>query len=65
MKNNNYTGVRYSSRTKKFHAKVTHNNVVYNCGGFDTEVEAAKARDRKIIEKNLPAKLQVYKKVKK
>lgn len=58
-----YIGVNFSIRFKKWAAKVTHNNTVYPCGLFDTPREAALARDKKIIEKNLPHKLQILKPV--
>lgn len=56
-----YSGVSYNRFTKKYTATVTRNKVKYNCGSHDTEIEAAKARDRKIIEKGLKVKLQVLK----
>lgn len=59
-----YTGVRYCKRDKKYKAKVTHKNIIYNCGSHDTPQAAVRARDIKILEKNIPAKLQVLKRVK-
>lgn len=65
MKPKEYTGVHYSTLFKKYQAKVTHLGIVYGCGTHDTAKDAARARDIKIIEKCLPHKLQVLKKVKK
>lgn len=56
-----YSGVSYNRFTRKYTSTVTRNNVKYNCGSHDTEIEAAKARDRKILEKGLNVKLQVLK----
>lgn len=56
-----YSGVSYNRFTKKYTSTVTRNKVKYNCGSHDTEIEAAKARDRKILEKGLNVKLQVLK----
>lgn len=61
MKTNKHTGVRIDSRNQLFHAKVTHQGIVYNCGHHKTEREGAIARDTKILEKNLPLPLQVLK----
>lgn len=59
-----YTGVNFSKRYKKWEAKVTHQGTVFPCGLFETPELAARARDIKIIEKNLPHKLQILKPVK-
>ena len=56
-----YSGVSYNRFTKQYTSTVTRNKVKYNCGSYDTEIEAAKARDRKILEKGLNVKLQVLK----
>lgn len=56
-----YSGVSYNRFTKKYTSTVAHKQIKYNCGSYDTEVEAAKARDRKILEKGLNVKLQVLK----
>lgn len=61
MNSTDYTGVQYVPRLKKWHSRVTHKGIVYNCGHHDTSKEAAIARDIKILEKNLPFKLQVLK----
>jgi hypothetical protein len=44
-----YTGVGWSKSNQKWKATVTANNVSYECGCFDDDRAAAKARDRKMI----------------
>ncbi len=56
-----YTGVQYKKETFNYEARVTYQGVIYNCGRHATPREAAIARDRKILEKSLPNKLQVLK----
>lgn len=56
-----YVGVQYKKYTLNYEAKVAYQGIVYNCGRHETKRQAAVARDRKILEKNLPHKLQVLK----
>lgn len=56
-----YTGVWQHKKTKMWHSKVTHKHIVYFCGKHNTPEAAAKARDKKIIEKGLPQALQILK----
>lgn len=55
-----YTGIRWVEEHKRWQASVRHNGVVYPCGMHLDQIAAVKARDRKIIEKNLPTKLQIF-----
>ena len=57
----NYTGVSYNRLLNKYQSKVGAGNISYNCGVHDTAEAAAKARDRKILEKGLKAPLQILK----
>ena len=58
-----YTGVQFNTLTKMYQARVTYKGTIYECGHWETPRLAAIARDKKIIEKNLPQKLQVLTKV--
>jgi hypothetical protein len=58
-KNTPYKGVTYKTKYRKWHAKVGS----IECGYADTDREAAKLRDKKIIALNLNVPLQVYTKV--
>ena len=59
MKTSNYTGVSWKASHQRWCAKVQR----YECGCFQTELEAVKARDKKIIALNLKQPLQIFKKV--
>jgi hypothetical protein len=63
-----YRGVSFSKHRKKYRAQIGGNDEVFNgksnkcLGLFNTPEEAAEARDRFIIENNLPyRKLQILK----
>jgi hypothetical protein len=58
-----YTGVGWEKSTQMWKATVTHQRVTYECGRFDDDREAAKARDRKIIAIGLNKPLQILKRV--
>jgi len=60
-----YTGVSYSHLLRKYQSSVQEGRLRHNCGTHDTEIEAVKARDRKILEKGLKAPLQILKPLKK
>lgn len=61
MKPKTYTGVQFNTLTQLWQARVTSKGTVYECGHHETPRLAAIARDTKILEKNLPQKLQVLK----
>lgn len=48
-KTTEYKGVSWKSRDRKWQSQITVKGVRYECGRFDTEIDAIKARDRKII----------------
>lgn len=48
-----YRGVRLRKDTKKFNAYVYHNSVNISLGCYETAEEAAKIRDRYVIENNV------------
>lgn len=60
-----YKGVSYNRITKLYYSTVMENKIKYNCGSHNTEIEAVKARDKKILEKGLKAPLQILKPLKK
>jgi hypothetical protein len=60
-----YTGVSYDFDRHHYVSKVLHKGKTYRCGFFETEKEAAIARDKMIITHGLDVKLQVLSPVKK
>lgn len=58
-KTSNYKGVFWNVQHQKWRAKVQN----YELGYFETEIEAVKARDKKIIALNLKQPLQIFKKL--
>lgn len=56
-----FTGVQWMEQYQKWRATIRHSGVFYNCGMHADQKEAVKARDRMIIQKNLPTKLQILK----
>ncbi|WP_295093736.1 AP2 domain-containing protein [uncultured Flavobacterium sp.] len=57
----NYTGVGWNRKQQNWRSSVTANGIKYDCGYHDTEREAAKARDRKILALGLKKPLQILK----
>jgi hypothetical protein len=58
-----YTGIKWVEEHKRWQSSVRHAGVHYPCGMHIIQKDAVMARDRKIIEKNLPVKLQMLKPV--
>jgi hypothetical protein len=58
-----YAGVGWNKSNQKWKATVTAGNVTYECGHFDNDRTAAKARYLKIIALKLNKPLQILKPV--
>ncbi|GIZ08353.1 AP2 domain-containing protein [Flavobacterium sp. UMI-01] len=58
-----YKGVGWDKASQKWKATVTDKRVTYECGYFEEERAAAKARDLKIIALRLNKPLQILKPV--
>lgn len=56
-----YNGVKWDNVTQQWNANFSYKGIKYNCGYFNNERDAAKARDKKIIETGAKAKLQILK----
>lgn len=56
-----YIGVGWNREQQKWRSSVSEKGVKYDCGYFDSEREAAKARDRKILALGLKKPLQILK----
>lgn len=61
----NYIGVNWKTSCQKWLSSVTDKGTKYECGYHDSERDAAKARDRKILALNIKKPLQVLKPVSK
>jgi hypothetical protein len=59
-----YQGIKWVEQHKRWQSSVRYGGIHYACGMHLNQKDAVIARDTKIIEKNLPAKLQMLKKVK-
>ena len=44
-----YKGVSWDRKTEKWESQITINRVNHPCGFYDNELDAVKARDRRII----------------
>lgn len=60
-----YQGIKWVDQHQRWQSSVRSNGVHYACGMHINQKDAVMARDTKIIEKNLNAKLQMLKPVKK
>ncbi len=57
-----YKGVSWDKRTKKWESVLTSKGLRYPCGFYDDEIQAVKARDKRIIALGLDySKLQILK----
>ena len=48
-----YTGVNWNKRDKKWYSNIRANSKLNHIGLFDTELEAARARDQYVVDNNL------------
>jgi len=60
-----YTGIQWVEKHQRWQSSVRHDGTTYSCGMHIDQKKAVLARDTKIIEKGLPAKLQILKPIKK
>lgn len=56
-----YTGVGWNRELQKWRSSVSEKGVKYDCGYYENERDAAKARDRKILALGLNKPLQILK----
>jgi hypothetical protein len=57
-----YKGISWDKRTKKWESVVTVDGIRHACGYFDSDVEAVKARDKRLIALGADySKLQILK----
>lgn len=56
-----YIGVGWNRELQKWRSSVSGKGVKYDCGYHESEREAAKARDRKILALGLNKPLQILK----
>jgi len=58
-----YKGISWHSQTQRWRASVGANGIKYDCGKYVNQIDAVKARDRKIINLGLKVDLQIFKKL--
>lgn len=58
-----YIGVGWNRELQKWRSSVSQSGVKYDCGFHESERDAAKARDRKILALGLSKPLQILKAV--
>lgn len=63
MPSSKYTGVSWDKKAQKWESCVTYKKIRYNCGFYDNERDAAKARDKRILAFNMDKPLQILKRV--
>lgn len=56
-----YTGVGWNREQQKCRSSVSEKGVKYDCGYHESERDAAKSRDRKILALGLKKPLQILK----
>ena len=60
-KTTNYKGVSFQRDKNKWRSFFTHKGIRYDCGHYDTEMEAIRMRDKKIMALGLPhSLLQIF-----
>ncbi|UYW01786.1 hypothetical protein K5I29_02350 [Flavobacterium agricola] len=64
LKDSDYKGVKWDPNSLQWSATLKHKGIVYNCGYFSNERDAAKARDIKIIAIGATKPLQILKSTK-
>jgi len=52
-----YKGVSWDRKTNKWESSITCKGTKHPCGFYDSEDEAIKARDRRILSLGLPIKM--------
>lgn len=62
-KQSKYKGVNWNVQRNKWRSSVTVKGKKIECGFHDTELEAVKARDKKIIALKLNVELQKFKRL--
>jgi len=62
IKKSPYKGVCWNTQRQKWRAYVTVNGAFQDVGFYDTDREAVRSRDLKIMALNLDVPLQVFKK---
>jgi len=65
MPEQNYKGVTWNRELQKWKSNVRKDGVDYNCGVYDSQILAVKARDLCILKNGLNIPLQYLKPVKK
>lgn len=61
-RHSDYDGVSWNTQSQQWKSSVSYKGIKYECGYYDNERDAAKARDRKIIALNINKPLQILKK---
>lgn len=59
-----YKGISWVLRDKKWRSTVCYQGITHQCGFYDNELDAVKARDRVIMKLGLEVKLQIFKPIK-
>lgn len=65
MAEKQYTGVQWDTKIQQWKSMLRHGGKTYNCGLYNDQMSAVKARDICIINNGLKVALQVIKPIKK
>lgn len=60
-----YRGIRWVAEHQKWQSTINHKGIKYHCGMHENQMDAVKARDKKIIQHGLNIPLQIIKPIKK